>query len=139
MNVLFKAIADHFKADALDPFYISMNGRLFPFVVDQEWPFPYSVFMNAGDTTDQDFTDTTEDVTIQFDVYTRNSSNVQASNLIEELKSMFDGAPLNVAGWNLLSWTRTNTATPKNDFTQVPPIQGYYVEYEALLEKQRTC
>ena len=139
MNELFTAIWNIFIANPLEGFYLAVGGRMHKYVAPQESTFPYSVFQIVGDDTDFDFTDTREEITIQFDVYSQDNSNTEAGNLIQSLKDMFDNAQLSVSGWNVISWTRQNPARPKNDFKQVTPIQGYYVEYDIILEKQRNC
>ena len=49
---------------------------------------------------------------------------------------MFDDCTLTVTGWRHLNFQR-NLTYPNNDFDQVPPIQGYSVEYDVLLERER--
>ena len=77
-----------------------------------------------------------EDFLLQFNIFTQNSSASQAGTLLESLKTMFDDCSLAVTGWRHLQFQRGNVY-PNNDFSQIPPVQGYSVEYNVLLEKAR--
>lgn len=105
-------------------------------VAPQEATFPYCVYFSVADDNDPHFTDDHEDFEIQFNIFTQDNSALVAGQLLESLKTMFDSSNFSVTGWNLLRFQRIMTL-PNNDFTQVPPISGYSVMYDVLLEKQR--
>jgi hypothetical protein len=52
------------------------------------------------------------------------------------LKSLFDVCSLTVTDWRHIVFKRGNTY-PNNDFDRDPPINGYSVEYEVIIEKAR--
>jgi hypothetical protein len=137
MNSLFKSIWNHFSATTGSGFYNDISGRLYHNVAQQEEIFPYCVYFSVDDIDELDFTDEREDFTIQFNIFSQNNSAMEAGNLLESLKTMFDNCSLTVTGWNHLQFQRDGV-TPNNDFAQVPPIQGYSVSYDVLLEKQRS-
>lgn len=136
MNELFIAITNHFKLKPLEGFYLAIEGRLYLNVAPQEATFPYCVYFIVTDSNDPDFTDDHEEFEMQFNIFSENNSAVEAGSLLSSLKEMFDYAPLNVEGWSNLDFRRT-MVLPNNDFLQVPPIQGYSIMYDVLLEKKR--
>jgi len=137
MNSLFKGIYDHFSATTTTGFYNDVSGRMYLNKAEQESEFPYCVYFLVSDIDELDFSDEREDLTIQFNIFSQNNSAVEAGNLLESLKTMFDNCNLNVAGWDHLEFKR-DMIHPNNDFTQIPPIQGYSIDYEVLMEKRRS-
>lgn len=136
MNSLFKGIWDHFSATTDSGFYNDISGRLFLNKASQAATFPYCVYFSVSDVDDLDFSEEHEDFLIQFNIFSQNNSAVEAGALLETLKTMFDNCSLTVTGWRHLQFQRS-LVMPNNDFEQVPPIIGYSVEYEVLLEKAR--
>ena len=136
MNALFSAIWNRFNSTT-GGFYNDVSGRMYLYKAPQETPFPYCVFFSVTDYDDVDFSDEQEDILIQFNVFSQNNSATQAGNMLEDLKTLFDDCRLTVTGWNHIYFNR-RLVTPNNDVGQVPPIYGYSVEYDVLLEKQRS-
>ena len=99
--------------------------------------FPYCVYFSVSDIDDLDFSEEHEDFLIQFNIFSQNNSAVEAGDLLETLKTMFDNCSLTVTGWRHLQFQRSLTL-PNNDFEQVHPVPGYSVEYDVLLEKARS-
>jgi len=117
-------------------FYDDIDGRLYLDVAPQQSTFPYCVY--TGDrTTELDFSEEHRLFLIKFDIFSQNNSAFEAGEILENLKTMFDNCSLTVTGWRHLQFKRS-MVHPNNDFTQTPPIQGYSVEYEVLLEKARS-
>ena len=137
MNALFKAIINRFATTTSSGFYNDISGRLRLNIAKQGEIFPYCVFFSVSDIDDLDFTDEREDFLIQFNIFSQNNSAVEAGDLLEALKTMFDNCSLTVTGWRHLQFQRS-LVMPNNDFSQVPSIHGYSIEYEALLEKTRS-
>jgi len=137
MNALFAGIWDHVSATTDSGFYNDVSGRMYLNVAKQESTFPYCVYFSVTDNDELDFSDEHEDFQMQFNIFSQNNSALEAGNLLESLKTMFDDCSLTVTGWDHLYFQR-RLVTPLNDFNQVPPIQGYSVEYDVLLEKQRS-
>jgi len=136
MNALFTAIYTHFGLVTGSGFYNDIGGRMYLNVAPQEAVFPYCVYFQVADDYNPDFTDDHEEIEIQFNIFTQDNSSLEAGSLLESLKTMFDFCALNVSGWSHLNFQRTMTLA-NNDFTQVPPIQGYSVMYDVLLERTR--
>lgn len=136
MNSLFQAIWNKFSATTTTGFYNDISGRLRHNVAGQSDPFPYCVYFSVSDDDELDFSEEREDILMQFNIFTQNNSASQAGTLLESLKTMFDNCSLTVTGWRHLQFQR-GMVYPNNDFTQVPPVQGYSIEYNVLLEKAR--
>ena len=136
MNSLFTAIINHFNNTTASGFFNDISGRLRHNVAKQGETFPYCVYFSVSDIDDLDFSDEHEDFLIQFNIFSQNNSALEAGNLLESLKTMFDDCSLTVTGWNHLRFAR-DSIIPNNDFSQVPPINGYSIDYDVLLEKQR--
>jgi len=136
MNSLFQAVYNKFSATTTTGFYNDVSGRMYHNIAPQGAVFPYCVYFSVSDLDDLDFSDEQEDILLQFNVYSQNNSALEAGNLLESLKTMYDDCNLTVTGWRHLGFQR-NAVYPNNDLSQVPPIQGYSVEYDILLEKER--
>lgn len=137
MNSLLKGIWDHFSATTGSGFYNDVSGRMYHILAPQQATFPYCVYFSVSDVDDLDFTDEHEDFLIQFNIFSQNNSALEAGTLLESLKTMFDNCSLTVTGWRHLQFQR-DQVTPNNDTEQVPPIMGYSVDYNVLLEKERS-
>ena len=137
MNSLFAAIYNQFSASTTTGFYNDISGRMYHNVVPQGATFPYCVYFSVSDVDELNFTDEHEDFLIQFNIFSLNNSATEAGTLLESLKTMFDNCNLTVTDWRHLKFQR-DFVIPNNDFSQVPPIQGYSVQYNVLLEKERS-
>ena len=137
MNALFRAIWNRFATTTGSGFYNDVSGRMYLNKAPQTATFPYCVYFSVTDVNDLDFSDESEEFLIQFNIFSENNSATEAGNLLESLKTMFDNCSLTVTGWRHIGFQR-NFAIPNNEFSQVPPIHGYSVEYEALIEKMRS-
>ena len=137
MNSLNAGIWNHFSATTGSGFYSDLSGRMHLNHAPQGETFPYCVYFSVSDINDLDFSEEHEDFSIQFNIFSQNNSAIEAGNLLESLKTMFDNCSLTVTGWRHLQFQR-NFTIPNNDFSQVPPVHGYSVEYDVLLEKARS-
>ena len=137
MNSLFSGIWDHFSSTTASGFYNDLSGRMYLNHAPQETDFPYCVYFVVSDFDELDFAEEHEDFALQFSVFSQNNSATEAGNLLESLKTMFDDCNLTVTDWRHIYFQRNFTAQ-NNDFSQAPPIHGYSVEYNVLLEKARS-
>ena len=136
MNSLFQGIYNHFSANTTTGFYNDVSGRMYLGQAPQGAVFPYCVYFSVSDIDELDFSEEREDFLLQFNIFSQNNSALEAGNLLESLKTMFDNCSLTVTGWRHLQFKRS-MVHPNSDFTQVPPIQGYSIDYDVLLEKER--
>lgn len=136
MNSLFTAIYNKFSANTTTGFYNDVSGRMYHNIAPQGATFPYCVYFSAADIDGLDFTDEREDFTIQFNIFTQNNSAIEAGTLLDSLEDMFNNCSLNVTGWRHLQFLQ-DSVFKNDDLDQSPPIRGYSVSYEVLLEKSR--
>jgi len=136
MNSLFTAIWDRFSSTTASGFYNDLSGRMYLNHAPQETTFPFCVYFVVSDFDELDFAEEREDFAMQFNVFSENNSATEAGNLLGSLKTMFDNCSLTVTNWRHILFQR-NFIAQNNDFSQVPPIHGYSVEYDILLEKTR--
>jgi hypothetical protein len=136
MNALFQGIWNRFSTTTGSGFYNDVSGRMYHYKAPQEATFPYCVYFPVSDLNDVDFGEEREEILMQFNIFSRNNSALEAGTLLESLKTMFDDCNLTVTGWRHIEFSR-NLVYPMNDYDQVPPIHGYAVEYDVLLEKTR--
>lgn len=136
MNALFKAIYNLYNTDVGHGAYTSVSGRFYHNVAPQGTPYPYIVYFNVTDLDDLYFAEEMEEFLIQFNVFAEGESDLEAGEIFENVKSLFDNCILTVTDWRHLKFQR-KLATPNDDFKQSPPIQGYSIQYDVMLEKQR--
>ncbi len=139
MNKLYASIYNLFKAapDSVhSAFYTAISGRLYLFNAPQSAAYPYVVYFPVTNNNDLDFTDEHETFKIQFNLFSQNNSALEAGTILGYLKTVLDNCKLTVSGWNALKFQR-DFVIPFNDLEQTPPIHGYSVQYNCLLEKGR--
>ena len=136
MNSLFQAIYNKFNATTSHGAYTNIDGRFYLNNAPQNTTFPYVVYFSVSDINDLDFTEEHEDFLIQFNIFSQNNSAIEAGQILTNFKSLFDNCSLTVTGWRHLQFQRS-LVMPNNDFGQVPPIHGFSIEYDVLLEKAR--
>jgi hypothetical protein len=137
MNSLFTAIYNRFQTTTGSGFYNDVSGRMYLNHASQGATFPYCVYFEVSAVDELDFTDEREEFAIQFNIFSQKNSAQEAGTLLESLKTMFDDCSLTVTGWRHLQFQR-NFTMPNNDFSQSPPVIGYSVEYDIILEKARS-
>lgn len=137
MNVLFAAIWDRFATTTGSGFYNDISGRMYHNKAPQGATFPYCVYFSVSDVDELNFSDEQEDFLIQFNVFSQKNSAIEAGTLLESLKTMFDNCNLTVTDWRHIGFQR-DFVIPNNDPTQDPPIMGYSVQYNALIEQERS-
>ena len=134
MNALFAGIWDHFSATTTTGFYNDVSGRMYNYKAPQRATFPYCVYFPVSGLDDIDFGEEREEILMQFNIFSQNNSALEAGTLLESLKTMFDDCSLTVTGWNHIEFSR-NLIYPNGDYSQNPPIHGYSVEFDVMLEK----
>ena len=137
MNELFTAIYNKYNDDTSHGAYTNMGGRFYLNKAPQNATFPYCVYFEVVEVSEVDFTENREDFTIQFNVFSQNNSATEAGTILGNMKSLFDDCSLTVTDWSHIHMQRRNVY-PNNDFGQSPPIQGYSIEYDVLIEKTKT-
>lgn len=136
MKALSVALYSLFTAAPTGDFYAAVAGQLYPGEAPQgAAAFPYVVYQVVAGSPTMTFSDTQEDVLIQFSIFSQGASKAAALDIYEKLKGWLDGAALAVTGYTHLETRRglyREIREPANNLWHVP------VEYRFLLEKSRT-
>ena len=133
MNELFAAITTRFKT--VNDLNTSLSGQMFPHEAEQNATFPYGVYYLISDINDFNFTDDHEIVSIQFSLFSDDHSPTQVFTLFSQLKALFDDVKLTVAGYENIRFQRGVSLLDKDEEMDT---WTYIVEYDILLERQRT-
>ena len=136
MIELYEAIYNKFNNSTGHGAYTNVGGRFYLNHAPQGATLPYIVYWQVADIADQDFGEEQEDFTIQFDIFSQNNSATEAGTILGNVKSLLDDCALTVTGWRHVTFSRGNTY-PNNDFTETPPIHGFSIEYEVMIEKTK--
>lgn len=78
--------------------YTGLAGRLYPHVIPQGEPRPHAAYYLINNTPDDYFTEDYEDTEIQFNIYSENSSPIEALTLKGYLQSLYDDCTLTITG-----------------------------------------
>lgn len=125
MKALFQAIYIVFQGSALDE---SLDGKLFPDETPQGKRLPYGIYSMTSAVAGYTFTDVHERVLLQFDLYA--ATDVDADDLYEDLKALFDDCSLSVTGFRFGKMERVSAQRIKD-----PHYWRWIVEYVITLEK----
>ncbi len=135
MNELFKAIYEHFTEEieaVHNDFYIGMGGRLYYGYATQECAKPYAVFFGVSSVPDDTFSETIDDISIQFNIYSGLYSYTEAGSLQKKCRALYDGVTLEVVGNRDITLTRSMSIPPwkENEDTWIATI-----EFENLIQE----
>jgi len=136
MNEVFTAIYNKYNNSTGHGAYTNLGGRFYHNIAPQSAMFPYCVYFEIVDIQDVDFGEYKEEITAQFNVFSQSSSATEAGIILSCFKDLFDDCSLTVTNWRHVYMQR-KSIYPNNDFDQDPPIQGYSIEYDMLIEKNK--
>lgn len=129
MKALFEAIDSRFQASAGTGLHLLLDGQLFQGEAPQGTRVPYGVFHLIVDDADYNFSSSFAICRLQFDYY---HNRVEAADeLYEAHKALFDDAPLEVAGFELIRFQRMTGRKFKEGHAW-----RWVVEHLAELEKE---
>jgi len=126
------------KFNATNDLNTAIGGRLYYKRAPDEKEFPYIVYDIVSDVPDWTFTDTYENVTIQFDIFAiAGVSSGQTEDIYTALKSLYDDCSLSVASNTFLYMWRQNLVTTIEELTTnigTEIIEHWSVDYEIKME-----
>lgn len=132
MTPLITGIYSKFTAAPANTFYTAMGGRLYHAEAPQGATFPYTVVFAVSSEHEWTFTDTMEEVLIQFSIFTNESSATNAGAHWAKLIALYDDASLTIAGYSRVSMIRGQSRLLRDTENN---IWQYTIEYECFLEK----
>lgn len=126
MTDLFYAIFTEYQGSTLASVLTGMHNTQAPETV----VYPYSVFSLISDVPDWTFTENTEEILIQFNLFSKVTNAVQVCDLFEKLKDTYDFCDLAIANYETVSVVRENSI-----LTREEKVWQYNVTYRVLLGK----
>ena len=135
MNEFFKSIYTHFTEliEAVhNDFYIGMGGRLYYGQALQECAKPYAVFFGIASINNDTFSETIDDISIQFNIYSDLRSFTEAGSLQKKCRALYDGVILEVVGNRDITLMRSLSIPPwkEDEDTWIASI-----EFENLIQE----
>ena len=135
MKNLTTAIYSHAAGTA---FSTSIGGRFYKARIPQGTAFPYALFFVVTDMPIDTFTDSIEEVTVQFSVFSKASSSSEIEDIFTNLKAAYDGAVLTITGNKMIVMER-QVASLANVADDTPDGTGEYwqydVDYSIIMQK----
>lgn len=116
----------------------AVGGRVFRGVAPGGTEFPYVVYSLISDVPEYTFSETLEDVTIQFDIFSKASSSSEVEDLFGYLKSLYDFCSMTITGGSLLYMRRNVAILYTEDFTTpsgTETVWHYSVDYEIMMKR----
>lgn len=116
----------------------AVGGRVFKGVAPKGTEYPYIVYSLISDVPDYTFTETMEDVIIQFDVFSKSSSSTEAEDLFGYLTSLYDFCSMTITGGSLLYMRRSYAVLYNEDVTTpagTETVWHYSVDYEIKMKR----
>ena len=136
MKVLLAAIYTKFTAvnggGIHNSFYTDVTGRLYFSFASQESTFPYAVYYQITSNPEWTFTDTFEDITIQFSLYSDQSSAVQIGDMRDHCIALFDWCTLSVSGYEFIYMRRDYD---RIDWIPEEEVWQCIIQYSTYLRK----
>ena len=125
MTDLFAAILTRYAAVPLSSSLTGLWNTLAP----QDAVFPYGVFALISDTPEWTFSENSENILLQFNLFSDTSDPVQICALYELLKTAFDFLELSITNYETVSMIRENAILTRDGYWQ------YNVTYRIILQK----
>lgn len=130
MNALRTAI--YSKSQEVSSFNTAIGGRFYFDKAPQEPTYPMVVAHEIVSNYDFTFQEDFENVTVQFNIYSRSSSAAEAGAIYDHLKSLFDWTIFSVTGYTIKKVER-NFSRQFWDETKMEYV--YATEYLFMIQK----
>lgn len=124
MTDLFNAIYTRYLAVPLASSLEALHNTQAP----EDAVYPYGVFSLISDVPDWTFTENTENILIQFNLFSNTVDAIEVCALFTLLKTAFDFYDLTIANYETISMVRENSI-----LTRVEKVWQYNVTYRVLL------
>ena len=119
------------KFNVANTFKTAVGGRLFTRYSPQNTPFPYAVLDIVTGIGDWNFTQEFDDVDIQFNLYSKSTSETEIGTLYSTLRALYDDCALTVTGYAHLFMQYNQYWSLSNPDEN---IRQYTVQYSILLQ-----
>lgn len=127
MTDLFNAFYTYYLTTTLASSLQGFHNTLAP----ESAVYPYGVFQLIGDSPDWTYTEDTEEISLQVNLFSNTVDATEVCALFELLKTAFDKQDISIDNYVWISCIRL----PGTILTQVEKVWQYNVTYEILLGK----
>jgi len=134
MSTIRTSIWNYFRASSVAPLYVDLGGARFHYSeAPEQIAYPYCVFNIFDEVRDSTFDLEFEDVSVQLDYYSDESSPDECDDGIADIKTMFDYANLTIVGYTCLQLVRAFVFDP----VKIQPDNAWQgiVRYDLLIQK----
>lgn len=105
-------------------FSTAVGGRIYLDEAPDKATFPYCVFFIVSAVPNGTFTESIDDILIQFDLYGTSKGATEITGLYNKLTALFDDCSLTVTDATSLSMTRENLMTSVDEMTTTAGTVG---------------
>lgn len=130
MENLTKAI---FAKKTGSSFNTLIGGRMFEDYSPEGVIYPYVVYSVVSSPKEKTFTEIYRNTTIQFSIYSSNSSSKEIKDIYAALSALYDECSLIITGSNLVWMREENIVTAAEDVTTpngLETVRVYHVDFE---------
>lgn len=109
-----------------------IGGRFYEGEAPQKAAFPYVVYSVVSDVPEYPGGKTIESVMVQFSIFSNTSGCVEADNILDALRALYDDCSLTITSNTLIYFIRENM-TPMREAAETPEGSGvwhYAQDYE---------
>jgi len=119
-------------------FYTSIGGRLYKHRAPQNPTWPYAVYFIISDVPRDTFTDSLEEVLVQFSIFSQTSGSTEIEDIVTNLKTLYDDCTLSITGNTHLLMVRENSSLTSGE-ADVTTGSGEYwqadLDYTVMMKK----
>jgi len=118
-------------------FTTDVGGRFYADIAPDEAEFPYCVFSVIDGNPEYTFTETFENLTIQFSLYSISDGLAEITSMFEHLTSLFDNCSLTITSQTLIWMTRERVNTMYDDIININGTRGlkqWAVTYDLMVQ-----
>jgi hypothetical protein len=135
----YTGLMTYFNAAPHNAFYTDIGGRLYDSYDQGKSTTPCAVYQQISARQADTFTETMDEILLQFTIFSTNSSSSEIRTAMVDLKALFDNCTFAVTGATIVEFTRLGEGSliPESR-TTVEGLQrewSYDVEYNILLRK----
>ena len=119
-------------------FETAINSRLYKVIAPENPTFPYAVFKVIDDTPEHTYSESYENVLIQFSLYSSTSGTTEVEDIFTKLCALYDECSLSITGETLVHMQRQSAYLISEEHTTINGLQKiwhYPVEYFLLVQR----
>jgi len=132
MTPLITGIYSKFIAAPANNLYTALGGRLYHAEAPQSVTYPYATVFVVSSEHDWTFTDTFEEVLVQFSIFTQERSAANAGTYWKYLIALYDDASISVTGYSQIDMIRGQSRLIRDEESNT---WHYMTEYNSTLEQ----